>query len=219
MTRPMRFRIGQRDRRALAIGAFLIVPVLGWRMIVRPYADALTKTRDQLVVQRRLLARELELLASANRYPAELSRAERALNGVAPRLFTGPDDVTATAALAYYVSDQVRKARLVIQQVETHNAEPAADGVIRLDMTVRAEGDLEGIVTLLRRLESGPKLVRVEQITVEASAGQTLGAMPEAESEALSFAATFRGYAPARADSADATTRAKAARIDQRGSE
>lgn len=219
MMRITRIRLGHRDRRALAIGAFLAAPFVGWKLIVRPYVNALTSTREQLQAQRRLLARELELLASAKRYPAELARAERALNGTALKLFSGPDDVSATAALAYYVSDQARKARVVVQQVETHNAEPVADGVIRLDMTMRAEGDLEGIVTLLRRLESGPKLVRVEQITVEQGGSRTLGAAGESETEALSLAATIRGYAPARGDSAASNPAPRSSPPDQRGSE
>jgi hypothetical protein len=181
--------------------------------------NALTSAREQLQVQRGLLSRELELIAAAGRYPAELTRAEHALRTVAPRLFTGPDDVSATAALAYYVTDQARKARVVVQQVETHNAEPVTDGVTRLDMTMRAEGDVEGIVTLLRRLETGPKLVRVEQITVEQGGSQPLGVSPGPESETLSIGATIRGYSPARVDSAESSPSRKPVRDDHRGSE
>lgn len=214
-----RFRFGQRDRRAVLVGAVLLAPILGWKLVVRPYTDALREARAQLTRQRELLSRELQLLADAHLYPAELTRSEQALNEIAPRLFAGPDDVTATAALAYYVSDQARKARLVVQQVETHNAEEIGNGVVRLDMSLRAEGDLEGIVLLLRRLESGPKLVRVEQVSVEAGREHTLGTSADVESETLSLAATIRGYGPNRADSTTAAKPAPPARADQRGSE
>ena len=212
-------KLSQRDRRALVIGALLLAPVVAWKVVVRPYISAVVGTREQLRVQRDLLTRELDLLAAAERYPDALARAERSLGSVASKLFTGPDDVSATAALAYYVSDQARKSRVVVQQVETRNSEPIANGVIGLDMALRAEGDVEGLVTLLRRLESGPKLVRVEQITVEQGGGHQLGVGAALESESLSIAASIRGYAPARADSADSVAAPRASRGAQRGSE
>jgi hypothetical protein len=213
---PLRIALSARDRRALRLGLFVIGPVLAWNLIVRPYTQAMRETTERLQVQRELLSKELQLLGSASQYPKVLSRAERTLDATAARLFSGPDDVSATAALAYYVSDHARKARVLVQQVETRNSEPIGDGIVGLDMGLRAEGDLEGIVALLRKLESGPKLVRIEQLTVEqASSG---GDVPS-QSETLSIAATIRGYAPQRTDSTSAADQPKIDPRGQRGSE
>lgn len=217
MRRSLGIALSSRDRRALRLGALLVAPVLAWNMAAKPYIAALRSTREDVRVQRDLLARELDLLAAARRYPSALTHAEQSLASAASRMFTGPDDVSATAALAHYVSDQARKARVVVQQVETRNSEQIGHGLAGLDMSLRAEGDVEGIVTLLRRLESGSKLVRVEQITVERGPTRADAGSPEAE--ALSIAATIRGYAPARRDSLTPAPPSPVAPSGVRGSE
>ena len=218
MRRRPGITLSSRDRRALRVGALLAAPVLAWNVAVKPYMAALTSARDEVRVQRDLLARELELVATAQRYPAALTRAEGLLSVTASRLFTGPDDVSATAALAHYVSNQARESRVVVQQVETRSSEALGDGVVGLDMALRAEGDLEGIVTLLRRLESGSKFVRVEQIAVEQGNARVI-AEASPESETLTIAATIRGFAPARVDSTATNAGSVGSRVADRRSQ
>lgn len=192
-------RLEPADRRALGLGALVLVPALLFARVVLPIVGGVTEARAAVVDERRLLARELALLGQAERYPDALSDADARLRKGAERLFAGPDDYAAAAALASYVGDAARRSRVVVEQVEARDGSTPGDGLVTLTVELRARGDLQGVLELLRRLERGPRLVRVEELSV-----QRLGAAPVAgegddgSARDLVFVATVRGYAAAR---------------------
>ncbi|HEX7120479.1 MAG TPA: GspMb/PilO family protein [Longimicrobiales bacterium] len=156
-----------RDRRALLLGAAVLAPALLFAFVARPFAGALAERRDRLAAERDLLARELRLLADARRFPDALRDAEAELMREAPRLFAGSDPVAATSALEGFVAAQAIAHRVFIQRSESLAPESAAQGVVALRTTVRAVGDLDGLLSFLRSLEAGRKLVRIERLSLE----------------------------------------------------
>lgn len=179
-----RFRLpalAPRDRRALRIGGWIVLPVLLATLVVRPLGSAWVNRRAALEQDRALLARELRLVADAPR-DLDLLRAERrALDASAPRLFGGAEAVSASAELARYVAREASRSKLDLEQAETETtldpaaplpnggAEAPATGTGQsLRVSIRARGDVEGIVGFLRALEEGDRLVRVEQIAISA---------------------------------------------------
>lgn len=176
-----------RDRRALAIGGALLVPALLFALVVRPLAGGVGETRERVREQRELLARERGLVAEAPRYPARLRRAEAALRAEAPRLFRGIDGLAAASALEEYVSDAAERNRVSVRQSESRDGETVAEGITALQVDLQGEGDLRGILSLLRALDSGPRLVRVEQLAIEARGA--------GDNAPLSFNLTAIGYA------------------------
>jgi type II secretory pathway component PulM len=155
-----------RDRRALLIGGAIVAAVLAHTLVVRPYAQALGAARDRLAVEREALARELAVLAHADRYEVLRRTADSVQLAIAPYVFREADDLMATAALAAYVVETARRSRVLIQEAETRQTEPLPHGVRRLQVDFRAETDFEGLMALLNGLESGTKLVRVTRLTV-----------------------------------------------------
>lgn len=200
-------RLRRRDRLALGWGAGLVAPVVCYALVFQPYLSILHASRQRLEEQRGLLARELSLLHGAQRYPARMMELEVALARERPRLFSGVDALSATSALTYYVSDRARRSRVVVQRVEGDAPEASSRGLLLLRLTVGAESDLEGILTLLRALETGDKLVRVERLSIERAS-----ASGESDEGALTLSATITGYAGAvPGDSAIVTRLAQAA--------
>jgi hypothetical protein len=200
-----RLALRDRDRTALRRGAMLLLPALAYVWAAKPFLRDLAGTNERLASERALLSQELQLLSVANRYPRALAESERALAEWAPKLFDGPDEMSASANVAYYVSDEARQARVVVRQMETQKAEAAGDGLTAFPVTLRAESDLEGVMTLLRAVETGGKLVRVEELSIEraATAYGMPGAMamaPGGETEALTVTIRARGFGPARPD-------------------
>lgn len=175
--------LGPRDRRALRIGGWIVVPVLLATLVARPLANAWIGQRSALFQERALLARELRLVAESPR-DRDLLRTElQALDAAAPRLFGGADAVSASAALARYVTRAARESGLSLEQAETETAlDRAAAGPLPngsmsrgtspaeppLRVSIRASGDIEEVVAFLGALEEGDRLVRVEQVTIAA---------------------------------------------------
>lgn len=186
-------RLRPRDRRALLLGAALLLPILLFGLVGRPYLHALSTTRAELQTQRELLARERTLLEEARAYPARMDDAEAGLRLEVPRLFGGTDELTMTAALAEVVAEEARRSRVLVQGIESREAAPVDEGVLALQVELRALGDLEGVLTFLHALEQGEKLIRVERLAIERAARYERSAAPE--EQVLALTASLRGFA------------------------
>lgn len=181
-----------RERRTIILGLCVVVP---WLVFIgsRPYRAALAETREQLVTQRDLLARELALLEDLERYPTAYRMADSALAKIGPRLFDEPDDVLATARLASYVAAQALASHVLLQEAESGPTQRTKDGMRVLQAQIRAEGDTEGILRFLQSLERGPKLVTVRELSLSRSERSLAKGRPVIG--ILSLTATVNGYA------------------------
>lgn len=183
-----------RDRRAVVLGAVVLLPgllfVWGWR----PYQAALVDARDQLATERATLAREKAAIATAREHPQLQHVADSAMRAMRPRLFEGKDDVMASAELASYLGEVAKKSRVWLQDASTRPAVAAAEGVRTLRVEIRGESDLRGTLRFLQALERGDKLVRVDRLDVSRSSRAD-----DEETETLSIAATISGFAVADA--------------------
>src|SRR5215207_11170876 len=94
-----------KDRRAIILGAVLVLPALIFIYGVRPYRAALAETRDELATARLALSREKAavLQSATGTAPGAQRFADSALVIVTPRLFEGRDDAIASAQLAAYL--------------------------------------------------------------------------------------------------------------------
>jgi len=187
-------RLSPRDRHALTVGAALLAAALVVRVVVMPSIQLAADLRIRIERERDLLAREHAVVAEARAYPARMPAAERALLDEAPRLFGGADLATSSATLVNYVSTRALAHRVFVQQSASRPPTAVASGVARLQVELRAVGDLEGVLALLRDLESGPKLLTVERIALSQAERLNLGEAPRDE-EVLGLSATVSGYA------------------------
>ena len=204
MPRPRLPALGSRDRRALRLGGWIMLPLLLATLVIRPGVSALVDRRAAVERDRALLGRELRLVAESPRDRQLLRSAERALGTAGPRLFAGSEPVSASAELARYVGRQAKSSGLTIEPTETEtvlDAAPASavgggspaaverDGRAQpLRVSIRARGDVVAITALLSALEHGAKLVRVEQLAIVAGDSTS-------DDGSLSLTATLSGFA------------------------
>ncbi|MFN2567813.1 MAG: type II secretion system protein GspM [Gemmatimonadaceae bacterium] len=187
------------DRRALLIGLVVAAPMAIWMLVATPYLHAVQETRSRLEASRDLLARERRLLAGAKRYPVVLAEGKTRLAAVAGRLFEGDNESVASAGLATHLRQHARASRVLISELKSAPAERAGNGLTAVSLHVTGESDLEGLLTFLRSLEAGAKLVHVDQLEIEsaqpaAAPGPTPGASAGG-AEVLSFQLTVKGFA------------------------
>jgi len=191
------------DRRALLIGAALAAPMALWMLVAAPYLHAVQETRSKLERSRDLLAREQRLLAGARQYPVALAQGTARLAAVGDRLFEGEAEGAAGAALASYLRQRARASNVRLSELKSAPADSTTNGLTAVSLQITGESDLEGVLTFLRSIESGLKLVQVEQLEIESvqPVGGPSGPAPGAAApgaEVLSFQMTARGFARAR---------------------
>ena len=188
----MIFSLSSRDARALKFGLVAVVPLAVFRFAVKPYATALSGAGENLRIERELLARELRVIDEHVRYDTLQSKADIARAGAEERLFVGVDEVAAAAALTRHVREQATGAALLVQKIETRSAEALGDQLFSIDLIFRGESDLEGVLSFLRQLEIGEKLVTIPSLRVEPVA---TGESTASELTVLAVNMTVRGYA------------------------
>lgn len=182
--------MSRRDRRAVMVGAVVLLPGLALIWGVRPYQAALSDAREELATERATLARERAAVEMSRQNPQLQQIADSAMRTMRPRLFEGTDDVMASAELASYVGDVARRARVWLQDARTRPPAPAVGDLRTLRVEIRAESDLRGTMLFLQTLERGDKLVRVDRLNISrAPRGE------DREPETLSIAATVSGFA------------------------
>lgn len=176
--------MSSRDRRALTIGACIVIPGLMIPWVIKPYLNALADVHSQTDDAREQLARERRAIAQLPKLPVAQTRAAQQLDSEVPRLFQANDVLVANGDFAEYVASAAQSAGIRLSQSETRPVRPVSGGVQALGLEIRAEGDLDGLLHFLNQLETGGKLIRLE--TVSLSGGgqvntETRGLPPELE--------------------------------------
>jgi hypothetical protein len=181
-------KMNSRDRRALLLGSIVLLPVL-WIYGVSPYLNTLAESREQVRVQRDLLSRELALLTAVDEYPALYRTADSTFRALEPALFQDADPMMATFELSAYIGRQARMNEVLLQEAEPRAATVAGNGVRSLQVEIRAESDLEGLLRFLQSLESGSKLVRIDGLSITAGGTSGFG-----DQQVLTLAASIKGF-------------------------
>jgi hypothetical protein len=180
-----------RDRRALLFGAAILLPALLFVWGVRPFLASVRENRDLLVSEQATLSRELAAIEAARANPDLHRVADSAMRAVAPRLFEGRDSVMATAELGSYLGELAARHDVWLQNAVTRPSVAENGGVRRLRVEIRAESDLQGVLSFITALERGEKLVRVERLDIS----RVLSVGTEDGIEPVSIAATIVGFA------------------------
>lgn len=202
-----------RDRRAVRLGAWILLPSLAMAFVIKPYASALLANRAMLRSDRDLLARESLAVTELPSDIKLLNERSRTLRSIEPRLFVGSDAITASAELARYVSARATQSGLRLEQTETDahidstgslrsaSARPSGyeRGDDQLRVTIRARGGILAVYTFLRAMETGPRLVGVERIDI------TRSSTDDVFDGTLTLTATVAGIALRKATDAGVT--------------
>jgi len=162
-------RMATRDRRALTLGALLILPLLLVVGVVRPYLTMVEQSRSELEAERALLAREEGLIASADELPASLEAATLRLERESAGLIPAANELLAEASFSDILQSAAIESRVLVQEIRGVESDPAdaLAGLAPIRLAMRAESNLEGVATFLTRLEGDNLLIRILEISVE----------------------------------------------------
>lgn len=176
------------ERRTVTIGLIIALPVLLF-LAARPLRTALADSREQLAIETETLAREQAAIAAARRSPELQHVADSLMQRVSPRLFSGRDDVMASAELVSYLDELAGSHHVLLSEDATRPAGKAKSAVRTLNVDIRGETDLQGLLEFLQAIEHGPKLLNVSRLDISRPTRDA------DDVETMQFAATVTGYA------------------------
>ncbi len=154
----------RRERRVLAMGTVILV--MG--VVLRFGAPTVAFVRQRIETSRErraLVARARALVQSTPTLQAALAARADELLGTAPLLFSGSAASGVAAGLAGRITAAAATNRVRIDRIEPLPDSTVAD-FTSVELRVRAEGDLAGIIGFLAALERGPQLVTVTQFAI-----------------------------------------------------
>lgn len=189
MTLP---RLAPREWRALRLGALLLGPALAYSLLIRPYRATRAELTGQVAQERELLQRERSVLLAREETQRQGEEANRRLSTMTPLLFEGRDPTAQSGVLAAQLRSVAVAAGVRVNDLRVPVADSATEGLQLLVVELRGMGDLEGIATLLRELEGGPRLIAVTRLVL----ARAIGPQQSGEdAEAIEIAMQVQGFA------------------------
>ena len=189
-------RVSPGDRRAVIIGAVILVPSLLYVYAARPIARAISDRRAAAVQQADLLGRENSVLGLSPRFPALRAKAALRLAAELKRTIKSEAAVTANVKLADYVRQIGRAHQLLVTDATEAPGDSLTPGVMLLRLSVHGESDLQGILGFVRGIENGSMHARVASLQIEKARGRTMpNGQGEDPREILTLTATIEAPA------------------------
>lgn len=188
--------LSRRDRRALRIAAAVLLPAVVYGAILRPLRSDLMRLEQELDRERDLYRRELELRRQGPDFESVFRLSAERLLRLSPRLFGGPDPVTASADLVAYTTGLAARHRVFVQRSEPEPPAAESEGVLLLRVELRGVSDLAGVMAWVGALHRGEKLLRLTELSlIPAAIGNATG-----DAGLLAVTAVVEGFMLAQPD-------------------
>jgi hypothetical protein len=198
-------RLAPGDRRAILLGLAVLVPVLLFVTVVRPYRAALLELRERTAQERSLLQREQALLAEGAALPASAAAVERRAQRAAGRLVRAANVPLAEAEVTGFLESVAGLSNVLLQElrgIETRRGETVGTGKLRpIRLSLRGESDLEGVLTFLHRIETSPLFMRVVELSLEPQYEGSARTGDRRTTGVLTFALIVEAFAPSDIES------------------
>jgi type II secretory pathway component PulM len=190
-------RLNARDRRALRLGAALLLCAAFVRFGGLPLVAALSESRSAFQRETALLNREYRLLRDARALPARFDTAANEYLSLATALLPGSTADEIIAHLAARVERIAARSPVLLTRIEQITADADTSGIEAYRLRVEGEGDLEGILSVVAALEAGPRLLRVDDLSLHTRNSEAL--IPDVglggELDVIAFALVVTGFA------------------------
>jgi hypothetical protein len=162
--------VSPRDRRAVLLGAAVVLPGLAFMFGVKPYRAAMEDARDRLAAEEELLEREMELLGSREVLPGEVERLEAEARSFEAGLVRAASGVLAEAELTDFLESAAVRNRVLLEEIrggELGRGEEPPPGLSVVRLHLRGESDMEGILSFLDEIERSDLFLRVRGLALE----------------------------------------------------
>jgi hypothetical protein len=152
-----------RDRRAMLLGAGIIMPAVLFALVLKPHINAARELHAAIRQQRSQLARDLGLIEAAR--AGTLNSARRsAVQTVERQLLVASDATLLYARATAYVHELARLAQVTVEEAVSASADSLQDGLRAQVLSIRGSGDVTAVLSFVRMIEEGPAASRIERL-------------------------------------------------------
>ena len=157
--------LSRRERLIIAAAVLITVVVGGWLLIIEPIREKNALTAELVPVREDLLARRRDLVARKASVAAEIQAADQRIEKLSSRFLTAAAPAVAASEL-----QNLAKSMAVAAKTETRSERilPTVERgeLVEIPIEIAVSGEIRELVDLLNRLESAPKLIRVQDLKI-----------------------------------------------------
>lgn len=159
-------RLSARDRKALSLGAVVLISGILLTRGLPSWRSALVQAQDEAALEQRALADARALIKVLPALRDSLEQRRGRLDALTPRLIKEANAHVAVARLEAVVSAAAASAGIVVSSLGLRADSSGARALRRPQVHGEARGDASGLLQFLLLLELGPPLVRVPTLTI-----------------------------------------------------
>lgn len=201
-------RLAKRERSLVLLTGLIIIVFIAKYAVLTPFLERREWVKNQLEIQPQLLGKNLRYLSQKETLLASLEAARGQIKAQEPKLLTG--DTPSVSASDLQETVQAMAAREGTQVITTRvlNPEPAGS-FSKIGIQLEIGGQIQQVASLIRGIESSPKLLVVDELNVR-SLFRPVGlpqpqAVPQAIAQNLRISLTVIGFARAQQASTSPT--------------
>jgi type II secretory pathway component PulM len=191
-------RLSKRERGLVVATVVILLIVLGRIAVVSPYMARREWVQTQLEIQPQLLEKNLRYIGQKEQLNAALEAARNDIKGRESKLLTG--DTPSVNASDLQETVQALAVKEGTQVITTRVLNPEPTGAFsKIAIQMEVGGQVEQVATLVRGIETSPKLLVIDEINVR-SLFRPIGlpqqqSVPQAPAQNLRVSITVAGFA------------------------
>ena len=206
-------RLSKRERGLVVATVVILIVVLGRISIISPYMARREWVQTQLEIQPQLLEKNLRYIGQKEQLNAALEAARNDIKARESKLLTG--DTPSVNASDLQETVQALAVKEGTQVITTRVLNPEPTGAFsKIAIQMEVGGQIEQIATLVRGIETSPKLLIIDEINVRSlfrPVGLAQQNVSPVAAQNLRVSITVAGFARGQASAAktDATKEVK----------
>ena len=158
-------RLSKRERGLALLTGLIILVFIGKFAALSPFLERRQWVRNQLESQPQLLQKNLRYLSQKELLIASLETVRGQIKAQEPKLLTG--DTPSVSASDLQETVQAMASREGTQVITTRVLNPEAAGTYsKIGIQMEIGGQIQQIASLIRGIESSPKLLVVDELNV-----------------------------------------------------
>ena len=206
-------RFSKRERALVVVTVVILLVVLGRISVVNPYMAHREWVQTQLEIQPQLLEKNLRYIGQKEQLNAALEAARNDIKTRETKLLTG--DTPSVNASDLQETVQAMAVKEGTQVITTRVLNPEPTGAFsKIAIQMEVSGQVDQVATLVRGIETSPKLLVIDEINVRSlfrPTGIAQQGAPQVPAQNLRVSITVAGFARGQASAAkpDASKDAK----------
>lgn len=156
-----------REQRVVMTGALVVVVALLVTYAVLPFARRWMLREGEISAATTRVSYLQNLVARTGELQSLADARERALTGESRRVLHARSNTLAASALQTWLQDAADASRIVVTRLEVSADTLATTGV---PASMSVYGDIHGVAAMLDVVQFGPRVMRLERVTLQRNA-------------------------------------------------